>query len=163
MIKEITLAIALGALLGFGITGSYLASRKSKKALPITQPTPTLAVEPDNSTDNPSIDPVTTDKPLQADAAAQPTTTDTVTITSPKDESIVGNSLLEITGTASPKSQIIVNTALKHYQTSADEKGDFKIEIDLESGLNNIQVDAFDQNDNQSSVIFQVTYSTAKI
>jgi hypothetical protein len=164
MIKEITLAIALGALLGFGLTGSYLASHKGKKSSPISPPTPTLTANPaDNSIVATNDQPAPTIATNQTNSTTESSASNSLTVSSPKDESIVSNSLLEIVGSASANSQIIVNTAVKHYQTTSNDKGEFKIEIDLESGLNNIQVDAFDQNDNQSSVIIQVTYSTAKI
>jgi len=160
MFKEITLAITLGALLGFGLTGGYLASQKSKKTIHQPVPTPVLSETSPEPTSSSTINKITDDtKVTDTTSASEPA----LIITSPKDEEIVANALLEITGTATPNSQIIINTSLKHYQTTASDKGDFKLEIDLESGLNNIQVDAFDPDDNQSTANIQVTYSTAKI
>lgn len=161
MFKEITLAITLGALLGFGLTGGYLASQKSKRASRPAVPTPVIS----ETSPAPSSSAVAENKLVVETASSDTTSTSesSLTISSPKNEEIVANSLLEITGTAAAKSQIIINTSLKHYQTIASDTGEFKIEIELESGLNNIQIDAFDQSDNQSTVNLQVTYSTAKI
>lgn len=159
MFKEITLAITLGALLGFGLTGGYLASQKSKRTA--RQPVPTPAINQtspaptSSSSENKIVDDIKIDNTSNPDSS--------LIISSPKNEDIVANSLLEIIGSATPNSQIIVNTSLKHFQTTASDKGEFKMEIDLESGLNSIQVDAFDTADNQSTVNIQVTYSTAKI
>ena len=154
MIKEITLAIILGALLGFGITGGYLATQKSQKASSLSRPSPTTFVTP--STDStPTITP--TPEEISSTIDSQ------LTIDSPKDEAIVNNSLLEITGTSPPNSLIIVNTGPKHYQGLANSEGKFNVDVELDSGPNNVQIDSFDSQDNQSTVVIQVTYSTAKI
>jgi Glucodextranase, domain B len=153
MIKEIALAITLGALLGFGITGGYLASQKSKKTS-TSVPTPIVSAKTTNS---PSIAPTPT-------IANELTTTESIlTIDSPKDEDIVANSLLKISGSSLPDSIIVANTNLKHYQTKTSSTGEFTLQVELESGTNNIQIDAFSPDDTQSSVTLQVTYSTAKI
>ena len=154
MIKEIALAITLGALLGFGITGGYLASQKSRKTTFVPTPTPVISIGL-----SPTIDPVPSDSLPDPSS----TTASQLVVTSPKDEDIVNNSLLEVKGTASPLSLILINTNLKHYQTSSNDSGSFSFEVELESGINNIQIDAFTPDDQQSSTTFQVTYSTAKI
>lgn len=159
MFKEITLAITLGALLGFGLTGGYLASQKSKRVTRQPVPTPAQGETTPAPTSAANSKLIEDTKPETVSTNPE----STLIITSPKNEDIVNNSLLEITGTASPNSQVIVNTSLKHYQTTASDNGEFKLETDLESGLNNIQIDAFDQSDNQSTVNLQITYSTAKI
>ena len=154
MIKEITLAIVLGALLGFGITGSYLASQKGQKTSNSPEPSPTAYV-------NSSTDSASTITPTPEEISS--TIDSQLTIDSPKDEEIVNNSLVEITGNSPPNSLIIVNTGPKHYQVLATNEGQFSVDIELDSGPNNIQIDSFDNQDNQSTVIIQVTYSTAKI
>ncbi|MBI2465567.1 hypothetical protein HYV64_05485 [Candidatus Shapirobacteria bacterium] len=159
MFKEITLAITLGALLGFGLTGGYLASQKSKRTA--SQPAPTPVINETSPAPTSSSLETKINEDIKTNNTSNPDST--LIISSPKNEDIVANSLLEIIGTASPNSQIIINTSLKHFQTTASDKGEFKMEIDLESGLNNIQIDAFDAADNQSTVNVQVTYSTAKI
>lgn len=151
MIKEITLAIILGALLGFGITGGYLASRKSQQPSQTSIPTPT------------TTSPATSISPSPTTTEISSTVDSQLTIVSPKDEEIVDNSLLEIKGNATPNSIIIINVGSKLYQGTATNEGSFTVEVELESGPNNIQIDSFDNQDIQSTVVIQVTYSTAKI
>jgi len=152
MIKEFILAITLGALLGFGITGSYLALNNSKKVTSIASPTPTI-VQNQNTT------------PIPTSTSPEPTnqSSHTLTIDSPQNESIVAVSSVTIKGLTSPLSSIIVTTATKSYYTNSDDTGKFNLDIEVDSGPNQIQIDSFDPLDNQASVALLVTYSTAKI
>ncbi|MFZ2153085.1 MAG: hypothetical protein WAV41_03435 [Microgenomates group bacterium] len=157
MIKEIFLAIALGALLGFGITGSYVSNtKKNKKPIIATAiPTPAEIVTLSPSSPSPTI---------KVSPTTELTTTSTsLTVTNPLDETIVSNSLIELKGQTVPSSLVFINSSQKSYQIRTDEKGWFSQELELDSGLNNIQIDAFDPSDNQTSATIQVTYSTAKI
>ena len=152
MIKEFILAITLGALLGFGITGSYLALNKNKKTVSIASPTPTVAQD-QNTTPIPTT--ATTSEPtIQSNH--------TLTIDSPQNESIVAVSSVSIKGATTPLSSIVITTASKSYYTSSDNTGKFSQEIEVDSGPNQIQIDSFDPLDNQTSTTLLVTYSTAK-
>lgn len=152
MIKELFLAIALGAILGFGITGGFITLNKNKTdSVNKTQTvitTPTLS--PSNET------------PIPTQESEIPV--DTITINSPEDESIVNVSKISIKGTASKNDIIIIKTPTKIYNTTADSEGNFEMEINLESGINTIQTTAINIDTNQTSESeILVTYSTAKI
>lgn len=153
MFKEIILATILGTLLGFGLTGGYFAIKKnpaSKNANIV----PTISITKSG--------PTSTAVNLTPTEAAN-STDNQITIDSPENESIVSNSKVAIKGSSSPKSTIIITTSVKNYTTQTDNAGNFNIEIEIESGPNQIQIDAIDLNDNQSTTKLIVTYSTAKL
>lgn len=151
MFKELILAIALGSLLGFGVTGTYLAVKKNKPSTSanISIPTPTAAVSgaPQVATPTPSTD----------------NSDNKIIVISPENETIVSNSQLTVKGTTNPNSTVVVSTPIDSYYSSSDEKGNFSLNVEIESGANQIQIDSIDTDDNQITSQFLVTYSTAKI
>lgn len=152
MMKELFLAIALGALLGFGITGSFLSLNKNKSNNPTTNQV-NLSPTPINSS---------TEIPTPTLVASKEN--NSLAIETPENESIVSNSKLNIKGTAYPNSLIIIKDGSKIYNTNTNSEGDFDVEINLESGANSIQITAVDdKNDLTSETELLVTYSTAKI
>jgi len=154
MLKEIILAIILGALLGFGLTGGYFALNTNKKTNNNPQPTPTpidLISPAENGTP-----PQPTEKPKNQ-------STNNITIDSPENESIVNNSKTTVSGKSSPKSIIIITTSQKTYTQNTKEDGLFSVDVDLESGANKINISSIDTEDNQTDIQIIVTYSTAKI
>lgn len=153
MFKEIILAIVLGALLGFGLTGGYFAVKKNPSTQ-VGNVTPTISItksEPTSTTATPTSTPTIDNSDNQ------------ITIDSPENESIVSNSKVTIKGTCNSKSTVVVTTSTKNYTTRADNAGNFNIEIEVETGTNQIQIDAIDPSDNQSTIKLLITYSTAKI
>lgn len=151
MIKELFLAITLGALLGFGITGGFLALNKNKPASTSVTPTPTI------------YDLQSTISPTPTPSPEETITSSQLIIDSPEDGSIVSSSKLKITGSSDPKDTIIITTPVKVYNLSSDDSGLFETTIDLESGANLVKITAIDANDNQSDAQILVTYSTAKL
>jgi len=152
MFKEFILAIALGALLGFGLTGGYFAYKKSQSASPKDDniPTPTL------------VDTQTT-TPAESSTDDTVNSTHHLTIDSPEDEAIFSNSQVTVSGTTTADSYIIITTPTNTYFATASDKGSFSQEIEIDSGANIIQIDAIDPDDNQTSKSILVTYSTAKL
>lgn len=146
MFKELFLAIILGALLGFGITGGYLALDKKNnppKTEPIiTSPTP---IEEGTSSD-------ITEKKDEG-----------LTLDSIEDLDIVSKENLEITGVTTPNSIIITTLGEDIIDSKSDKDGKFKFELDLESGLNIIKITVIDPNNNQFEKTLNITYSTATI
>lgn len=153
MFKEIILAIVLGALLGFGLTGGYFAVKKSPSTQ-IGNVTPTISITKSEPTST-NLTPT----PIQTVDNSD----NQITIDSPENESIVSNSKVTIKGTCNSKSTVIITTNTKNYTTYADNAGNFNVEIEIETGTNQIQVDAIDASDNQSTIKLLITYSTAKI
>lgn len=151
MLKELILAIILGALLGLGITGGYLALDKKNNSQNqnqpiITSPTP-LPEESINDQNN-------TDKNQN----------DNLTIESVEDNDIVPNEKLEITGTTFPNSPVIATLKETVVDDKSDHDGKFNLQIKLESGLNIIKITVINPEDNnQIEKTLNITYSTAKI
>lgn len=155
MIKEFLVAITMGLLLGFGLTGGYFAFNKSKNTTTSPNPTPTISDITDTGEITGSATPTTGD--------TQSTSSHQITIDSPINNSIVNTAKVTIKGSTSAKSTIIITTPVKIINSSADNAGNFSIEIDLESGANNITIDSINEADNQAQTKLLITYSTAKI
>ena len=152
MIKELFLAIALGSILGFGLTGAFFALNKNKttskqNSIEIS-PTPTIT-DIQMSTEN--ITPTT----LQTETS--------INITSPENNAVLSNSKISIKGDTKPNSLIIISTSTKTFNGKANANGIFSVNIELESGFNLIKINSIDPEDNQSEIELNLTYSTAKI
>lgn len=156
MIKELILAITLGALLGFGLTGGYIAIKNSKTVGNAAQTIPTPA--PEDSANKLTPEQVT---PTPTDDNNS-TNSHQIVIESPENESVVTNSQISLKGSTSPQSQLIIITPIKTYFASADNAGNFSVDVEIESGVNLIQFESIDLQDNQTSIQLTVTYSTAK-
>ncbi len=153
MIKELFLAIALGSILGFGVTGAFFALNKNKTTpkqnLSEISPTPTIT-EIQMSTE------VTT-------TPAVSSTETSINITSPENNAVVSNSKISIKGDSKPNSLIVISTPTKTFSDKANANGIFSISIELDSGFNLIKINSIDPEDNQSEIELNLTYSTAKI
>lgn len=158
MIKELLLAIALGAFLGFGITGGFFALNKNKTTTVASSEliSPTPIQEQSNTTTNNTIN--ATDSTLK-----NATSNSLITITSPENQSVVTNSKVTINGSVTPKSIVIISTTSKDYNTIANDNGEFSQDIELDSGANLINISSVDSQDNQAETKILITYSTAKI
>lgn len=153
MIKELFLAIALGSILGFGITGAFFALNKNKTTTKQNSveisPTPTI-------TDIQMSTQITTTPGLSQ--------TDTsINITSPENNAVLSNSKISIKGDSKPNSLIIISTQTKTFSGKSNANGVFSISIELESGINLIKINSIDSEDNQDQIEINLTYSTAKI
>lgn len=147
MFKELFLAIILGALLGFGITGGYLAIDKKNKP----EKTQSVITSP-----TPITDDTTKDIVEKKDEG--------LTIDSLQDFDVVSQENLEINGiTTLPNSTIIATLGEIIVNNKSDKDGKFKLEIELESGLNIIKITVIDPNNNQFEKTLNITYSTATI
>jgi hypothetical protein len=153
MIKELFLAIALGSILGFGVTGAFFALNKNKSATKQSSieisPTPTI-------TDIQMSTQVTTTPGLSQ-------TDSSINITSPENNAVLANSKISIKGDSKPNSLIIISTPTKTFSGKSNANGVFSISIELESGINLIKISSIDPEDNQDQVEINLTYSTAKI
>jgi cytoskeletal protein RodZ len=156
MFKELLLAVVLGALLGFGITGGIIALKNSKSSSfssgqTAAQPTSpnTITTKPQPS-DNPSGNSLGTNNHQ-------------ITIDSPENESIVTNSKVTVKGSTSPQSTLVITTPSKSYFATADNAGNFNVDIDIDSGVNQVQIDSIDPQDDQATTQLIITYSTANI
>lgn len=150
MIKELFLAIIIGALLGFGVTGGYLTLHQKDQSQPpviITSPT-TIPTSVPESLDYKEENNNPTDK---------------LKIDSPEDNLLVSNNSLKITGNAVANSQIVINTSTQSFMGKSDQEGLFSVPIKLDAGLNIIKISAIDSDGNQLDTELNITYSTTKI
>ena len=151
MIKELFLAIILGALLGFGITGGFFALNKNKNTSSANnQITPTISISNQDSDQKPT-------PTVDQNASSK------LTINSPINNTVVTTPKITITGMTTPQSIVVITTLLKSYTTTAGAAGSFDVDVDLESGANQIQINAIDTQDEQTEIQLNITYSTAKI
>ena len=148
MIKELVLAIILGALLGLGVTGGYLALNKKDTKINQSQPVQVTT---------PTAIPTTTNNTESSKQNSQ------LTITSPEENALVSTDQIDINGTTSVNSLIVITTASKTFSDKSDTKGQFSIPIKLDSGINFIKISAIDKDNNQFDTNINITYSTAKI
>jgi len=154
MVKELIIAIVLGALLGFGATGTYFAL-SHKNLIPTTQKEPSSDVQTDQS--NSANDSTTTNTSEISQTADQ------LVIIAPENEIFVNQSTITVKGTAPPNSFILIVTPINSYQTTATESGNFETDVQLEAGANFISVNSVDSQNNQSEAVILVTYTTAQI
>ncbi|HPT66275.1 MAG TPA: hypothetical protein PK257_03135 [Candidatus Woesebacteria bacterium] len=153
MIKELILAIALGSILGFGITGAFFALNKNK-SVPRQNQTETIPT------------PTITDLQMSTQISTTPSVSKTessINITSPENNAVLSNSKISIKGDSKPNSLIIISTPTKTFSGKSNANGVFSISIELDSGLNLIKIDSIDSEDNQSETELNLIYSTAKI
>lgn len=152
MIKELSLAVIFGLLIGFGLTGTFYfikQNNNSHKNTPnIVVPTPSS----DSQTD-PNLSPTTA--PL--------TTTSSFEVTSPQTNDIISTSKTTLKGVAPSGSLIVITTPLKNYHLNTNAQGNFSQVIDLEPGYNVINLTSIDQNDQESHLEIFLTYSTTKL
>ena len=149
MIKDLFVAIALGAVLGFGVTGGFFVINKSNQKASLPTPTPIVSVTPAQT----EIIPV---------EPSIPPANENLNIESPKNESVFSTSKITVKGTSKPDSIIIIKSPTKTYNFTVDKSGTFSSDIELETGINVLNISAIDTQDNQTDVQLLVTYSTSK-
>lgn len=154
MIKELLLAIFLGALLGFGITGGVVALKNNRSS----QATSLISVSP-----TPVLSGTISSSPKPTVADTLDTNSHQITIDSPENESVVTNSQITLKGSTTPLSHLVITTPSKTYLTTADNAGNFNLDLEIDSGANQIEINSLDANDNQATTKIIITYSTAKI
>lgn len=139
MIKELTIAIVLGALIGFGATSGVIALKNQNK---LSQASPTPIVQTSDLTSTP-------DQPEH-----------TLTITSPDNEIVTDSDQLDIQGQTTSASQIVIHTQQDSFFIEADQSGTFSQAITLEAGANLIQISSFSPTEQQADFDLIITYST---
>lgn len=153
MVKELVIAIVLGALLGFGATGTYFAL-SHKTPAPLTQKESSSEIQSDQTDSSDSS---------ATDTSDITQTADQVVVSAPENETFVNQATVTVKGTAPANSFILIVTPINSYQTNATESGNFEIDVQLEPGANFISVNSIDSQNNQSEAVILVTYTTAQI
>lgn len=142
MKKEVLIAIIIGFGLGLVITfGIWMANKSLKesapeKTAPLTQETPTS-------------------QPEKIELS--------LILDSPQDGLVYDQSTIQVEGVSAPKVVVVILYPEGEKILEADEQGKFETEIELDSGINEIKISAYDQNGNQVEKTLTVVYSTAEI
>ncbi len=152
MIKELSLAIVLGLLIGFGLTGTYYYVKQSKNQ---QKNTPNIVIPTTTPENNNSLN--------QSSPTPSPSSLPELKINSPQNNDIVSTNKTTIKGQSNPNSLIIITTPLKNYHLSADVQGLFSQEVFLEAGFNSINITTIDENDRENHFELSITYSSVKI
>lgn len=143
MKKEILIAICLGFAIGLIITFIIYRTRFSfLSSQPIISPAPEGTSET---------------------SPAPTMTTQSLSIISPLDESIVGEGKVPLNGVTSPSSWVTILTEKGEKVIQADKKGSFETEIFLISGENEIEFRSISETDEETNKVITVVYSTAEI
>ncbi|MFH1601612.1 MAG: hypothetical protein ABIB61_01510 [Candidatus Shapirobacteria bacterium] len=144
MRKEVLLAIIIGIILGLGLMLAWERKKKNN----IDQSVPALE-EADQQSEN----------IISTPSLAQE---QKLIILEPEDETISAQEKIAITGETDPLSTVVVIWEEGEDILVADEQGSFKTEIDLSAGPNEIEISAYNQNNQVIKKILTITYSTAK-
>lgn len=154
MIKELSLAVFFGLLIGLGLTGTFYflkqQNNSSENHILITSPTPFIG-------NNSQITPTTTN-------SNNTSTSSILNIISHQNNDIVATSKITLKGqTNSANISIIITTLNKNYYTTTDADGTFSQDIDLEPGLNDLKITSIDTKDQELHNELFITYSTVKL
>lgn len=137
MIKELSIAIVLGAIIGFGVT-SGIVSLKNKNSQSQVSPTP-----------------LTTPSPSEPQ-----TNLHSLSIQNPNNETVTNQDKVDITGSTTNNSQVVIHSQNDTFFIIADDNGQFKQTIELEGGANLIQISSISPNEQQADYDLIITYST---
>jgi hypothetical protein len=146
MKKEILIAIVIGFILGLVITFGIWTANKS---LQENNNTP-KAQENEN-------------QPIVSQNSQTTEEKISLTITSPQNNLLLDQEKVEIIGKTSPSANVVILFEDGEEIIQADGQGDFKEEIILNGGVNEITVTAIDQSGNEISKVLNLVYSTAQI
>lgn len=140
MRKEVLIAIIIGFGLGLIITfGIWTAN----KALRETAPTVTVPTEEvEEPTPAPTLE---------------------LIVTSPEDNTISEEEMIEVSGQTIPNAIIAIIYPDGEKLLEADEDGSFSTEISLIGGDNEIKISAFNEEGDEVSKTLTVVFSTAEI
>jgi len=143
MKKEILIAILIGFILGLIITFGIWTANKSLK---------------DNQEKAPQTEDVSVLKPEEENKESL-----SLKIIEPVNNSISDEEEITIKGSASSSAIITIIYQEGEKILEADEEGNFETEISLVGGTNEIEISAYDEEDNKTTKTLSIIYSTAKI
>ena len=81
----------------------------------------------------------------------------------PDDESLTFNSSTIVSGTTTPKKEVLIFTDSKDLVIKSKDDGSFSTALDLNEGINRITVAVFDKNGDSKSIERTIYYSEEKI
>jgi len=151
--KELFVAIFLGGILGLAITSGLVAlNNRYKNNNSIVNVTP-----PKTTASSTTITPKEESKTTISE------TQNFIDIKTPKANSVFSESPILLKGSTNSNSIVIINTPLKTYTLNSDSAGNFSENIEIDSGINFIDITSIDSQNSEAQQEIMVTYSTAKI
>ncbi|MBU2577551.1 hypothetical protein KKA69_01845, partial [Patescibacteria group bacterium] len=81
-----------------------------------------------------------------------------VSLESPKEDTVVVDDKVEVSGKTLPGTVVFVYTEDDVYSVESDEAGNFNIEILVNEGINTVTLTAFSENGEEQSIYFDVVY-----
>lgn len=81
-------------------------------------------------------------------------------LTSPQDESVINNKVVQVSGNTKPDATIIVLTELDQKVVTPSSEGDFSTTVNIDSGENIIEITAIAPNGEEKTIKRTVTFST---
>ena len=146
MLKELFLAILIGGIIGFTLTGGIWNLKHKKDETQLApSPTPTTA----NTLPTPTTNP-------------QELSTNFLSIDQPDNQSITDEDAVIIKGESQANNTIIIVSTEQTFFIKSDKDGKFEQSVKLDGGANLIQITAIDKQYNQIDKEILITYSTAK-
>lgn len=140
MIKELTIAIILGAVIGFGATSGIISLKNNS---------------------NPSQNaPSPTDTPTTQDSDSSTQNPHTLSIQKPDNEIVTDTDKIDIVGTTTPNSQVVVHGQTDTFFITSDDSGQFSQSMELIGGVNLIQISSISPDEQQLDIDLTITYST---
>lgn len=81
-----------------------------------------------------------------------------VSLESPKEDTVVVDDKVEVSGKTLPGTVVFVYTEDDVYSSESDEAGNFSLEILVNEGINTVTLTAFGENGEEQSIYFDVVY-----
>ena len=138
MKKEKVVLAFIAALIGLLVAGIAFYIYQSSKTIHIPNPTATPSIK----------------NPTKKDQNVF------LNLTSPQDESVIDNKIVQVSGNTKPDATIIVLTQLDQKVITPSSQGDFSTTVNIDSGENIIEITAIAPNGEEKIIKRTVTFST---
>lgn len=149
MFKELLIAIGLGSFIGLLGTFGY------KKLIVKQQPNQNLV----SISITPTIEADSSISPIDSPSSQKQ---HDLNVESPINEEVVDKEEIVVKGTTSPLSQVVIHNNTDTFFLEADTNGIFSKELELEAGINIIQITSLSPSEEQIDKDLLVTFSTAQ-
>ncbi|MEJ2347681.1 MAG: hypothetical protein P8Y17_00570 [Patescibacteria group bacterium] len=83
-----------------------------------------------------------------------------ITIADPQNLQVITESPVTISGITKPGAQVAISGEEEDYVVTADANGEFEVDVELSGGVNEIIIDAFDENGSGTEEKLVLVYST---
>lgn len=92
-------------------------------------------------------------EPFKEEATASPAATYPLTIESPKEEEVLSEEKITVSGKSTPKALIAILSPVDENITEANDEGHFQAEIFLEEGINEINITSYSDETEETQTV----------